>query len=150
MEIVFSQERMPGESTVQLMKKAGVLCVEEEGLESDRVTVSVTFIDNEEMRELNAIYRGIDKTTDVLSFPQFNDLSEINKEGIVCLGDVVICTEQALIQADEYGHSPERELVYLFVHSIFHLLGYDHMEKEDQDEMRLREEKIMNKLGLER
>jgi conserved hypothetical protein TIGR00043 len=66
------------------------------------------------------------------------------------LGDVVICSEQALLQADEFGHSPERELVYLFVHSIFHLMGFDHLVEEDKKAMREQEEKIMTLMGIER
>ena len=85
-----------------------------------------------------------------MSFPQYNDPSEIPKEGPAILGDVVICTGQAVRQAAEYGHSADRELVYLFVHSIFHLMGYDHMEEDDKKEMRAGEEMIMNKIGLVR
>ena len=150
MEIVFSEERMPGQHIVDLMEKAGTLCVQAEGIDSERVTVSVTFVSNEEIRELNKLYRSVDSVTDVLSFPQYEDLTEIPKTGELCLGDVVICTEQALLQADEYGHTPDRELVYLFVHSICHLLGYDHMEDEEKEEMRKLEEVIMKKLDLER
>ena len=69
-------------------------------------------------------------------------------KGVLCLGDVVICPEQALLQAEEFGHSGERELVYLFVHSVFHLMGYDHMEEESKSEMRAQEEKIMSQIGL--
>lgn len=150
MEIVFSEERMPGQGIIQKMHQAGELCVSAESLEPNRVTVSVTFVSSEEIRELNVIYRNVDAVTDVLSFPQYNNLNEFPAEGQICLGDVVICTEQALLQADEYGHSSERELVYLFVHSIFHLLGYDHMEEAGQMEMRAREEKVMQQIGLER
>ena len=89
--------------------------------------------------------------TDVLSFPQFESLEEIKgKEGILCLGDVVICPEQALLQADEFGHSGERELVYLFTHSVLHLLGYDHEAEADKEKMRALEEKVMSKIGLTR
>lgn len=150
MEIVFSEERMPGESIIQSMHKAGELCIEGEGIDTERVTVSVTFVSSEEIRELNALYRNVDSVTDVLSFPQYDDLAEMPDEGQICIGDVVICTEQALLQADEYGHSSERELVYLFVHSIYHLLGYDHIEEEDKKEMRDKEEKVMQHLQLER
>jgi len=150
MEIVFSEERMPGQQIVDLMTKAGVLCVKSEGLDPERASVSVTFVSGEEIRELNQVYRGVDSVTDVLSFPQYEEISQMPKQGELCLGDVVICTEQALLQADEYGHSPDRELVYLFVHSLFHLLGYDHMEEEEKEEMRKCEEAIMNELNLER
>ena len=150
MEIVFSEERMPGQHIIDLMQKAGELCVEAEGIDPARTTVSVTFVSSEEIRELNALYRAVDSVTDVLSFPQYEDLSEVPEESEVCLGDVVICTEQALLQADDYGHTPERELTYLFVHSICHLLGFDHMEEAEKEEMRKREEEIMKRIGLER
>ena len=88
--------------------------------------------------------------TDVLSFPQYDDLSDIENEEEICLGDVVINDEAVRSQAEEYGHSYERELIYLFVHSILHLWGYDHMEAEDKEEMRSFEEKVMSKLRLER
>ncbi len=150
MNIIFSEERMPGEVVVEHMSQAGAYCVEEEGLNPQNITVSVTFVSTEEIKELNGVYRNKDAVTDVLSFPQFEDLNEVPEAGEVCLGDVVICPEQALLQADEYGHSGERELVYLFVHSMFHLLGYDHMNEEEKMEMRNQEEKIMNKIGLVR
>ncbi|MEA4988480.1 MAG: rRNA maturation RNase YbeY [Anaerovorax sp.] len=150
MNIIFSEERMPGEVVVEHMNQAGALCVKEEGLDPQNITVSVTFVSTEEIKELNRVYRNKDAVTDVLSFPQYDDLNEVPGAGEACLGDVVICPEQALLQADEYGHSGERELVYLFVHSMFHLLGYDHMNEEEKMEMRNQEEKIMNKIGLVR
>ncbi|MGI6731087.1 MAG: rRNA maturation RNase YbeY [Anaerovoracaceae bacterium] len=150
MKIIFSEEIMPGQSVIDGMTKAGELCVKEENIDPERVEVSVTFVENGEIQQLNQIYRGKDSVTDVLSFPQFKDLKDINKEGPICLGDVVICTEQALLQADEFGHSPERELIYLFVHSMYHLLGYDHINEEDKKKMRGREESIMGQVGLER
>lgn len=148
MNLIFSDERMPGQIVIDHMMKAAELCVQEENLDSGRVEISVTFVSTEEIHELNQIYRGKDHVTDVLSFPQYETLDEMRGEGIICLGDVVICPEQALLQADEFGHSGERELVYLFVHSVFHLLGYDHTEEEDKSEMRAQEEKIMEQIGL--
>lgn len=150
MNIIFSEERMPGQAVVDKMLEAGELCVLEEGLNPDFIVVSVTFVDEEEIHALNKQYRGVDRGTDVLSFPQFDDLNDVPDKGEVCIGDVVICPEQALLQADEFGHSPERELIYLFVHSVFHLLGYDHMEENDKIKMREKEELIMNKIGVER
>lgn len=150
MEISFSEDRMPGDGVVHHMKEAGELCVREEGLSSDRVSVSVTFVDTEEIKELNTLYRDKPAATDVLSFPQYARLDEIPEQGPVLLGDVVICSEQALIQADEFGHSPERELVYLFVHSMFHLLGYDHMSEAEKRKMRKKEELIMEQVGIVR
>ncbi len=150
MNIIFSEERMPGQAVVDKMNEAAELCVLEEGLNPDSIVISVTFVDEEEIHTLNRQYRDVDRITDVLSFPQFDDLNDIPEDGDVCIGDVVICPEQALLQADDFGHSPERELIYLFVHSVFHLLGYDHMEEDDKIEMRAKEELVMGKLGIER
>jgi probable rRNA maturation factor len=151
MNLIFSDERMPGQIVIDHMTQAAELCLREENLDPEQVEISVTFVSSEEIHELNKVYHGKDCVTDVLSFPQYESTEEMNHvEGILCLGDVVICPEQALLQADEFGHSGERELVYLFVHSVFHLLGYDHMEEEDKNEMRVQEEKIMSQIGLTR
>lgn len=150
MEIVFSDERKPGDSILEKMYEAAELCLKMQGLDSDRVTVSVTFVSSGEIKELNGLYRNIDQVTDVLSFPQYESPEQIPGAGQVLLGDVVICTEQALLQADDFGHSPERELVYLFVHSMLHLLGYDHGEEQEKKDMRQFEEGVMNRLGLQR
>ncbi len=149
MNLIFSDERMPGQIVIDHMIQAAELCLQEENLDPDQVEISVTFVSTEEIHELNKVYRSKDCVTDVLSFPQYENLEEMKDvDGVLCLGDVVICPEQALLQADEFGHSGERELVYLFVHSVFHLLGYDHMEEEDKNEMRAQEEKIMSRIGL--
>ena len=148
MNIIFSDERMPGQTVIEQMQKAAELCVAKEGLNPERIEISVTFVSTEEIHELNSVYRGKDSVTDVLSFPQFDDFDNLPAEGTLCLGDVVICPEQALLQADEFGHSGEREVVYLFVHSVFHLLGYDHMEEDEKSEMRDLEEEIMSQIGL--
>ncbi|MDR2771613.1 MAG: rRNA maturation RNase YbeY [Clostridiales Family XIII bacterium] len=150
MNIVFSDERMPGERVIGLMREAGGLCAADEGFDPERLEVSVTFVDAAEMRELNRLYRGNDGVTDVLSFPQYAARAEIPKETYASIGDVVICSEQALLQADDFGHSPERELVYLFVHSVFHLLGYEHDSDGERSKMRVREEAVMECLRLTR
>ncbi|MDR2356147.1 MAG: rRNA maturation RNase YbeY [Clostridiales Family XIII bacterium] len=150
MNIVFSDERMPGERVIGLMREAGGLCAAREGFDPEKMEVSVTFVDAAEMRELNRIYREIDRVTDVLSFPQYATRAEIPGDIYASIGDVVICSEQALLQADDFGHSPERELVYLFVHSVFHLLGYDHDSGGERAEMRAREEAVMKDLRLTR
>jgi probable rRNA maturation factor len=151
MNLIFSDEHMPGQVVIDHMTQAAELCLREENLDPENAEISVTFVSSEEIHELNKVYRGKDCITDVLSFPQYESMEEMEKvKGILCLGDVVICPEQALLQADEFGHSGERELVYLFVHSIFHLLRYDHMEEEDKNEMRAQEEKIMSQIGLVR
>ena len=150
MELIFSEEQTPNETILEKMNQAGEIGVRMEGIDPERVSISVTFVGAEEIHELNRIYRNTDRVTDVLSFPQYDDLNGIPEEGPICLGDVVICTEQALLQADDFGHSPEREIVYLFVHSLFHLLGYDHMEEAEKTEMRTREEAVMEQIQLMR
>ena len=111
--------------------------------------VSVTFTDNEKIRELNAQYRSIDRATDVLSFPLFDE--DFADEEELALGDVVLSLEKAQEQAKEYGHSFEREVAFLVVHSVLHLLGYDHeTSEEDEKEMFFRQEEIMKLLKLER
>jgi probable rRNA maturation factor len=150
MEIVFGAERRPGDSVVEKMIEAGKVCCQNQGIQDDRVEVSVTFVSMEEMKILNHTYRGVDQVTDVLSFPQYDALEQMPAYGNLCLGDVVICTDQALLQAHEFGHSPEREIVYLFVHSLAHLLGYNHEESEEQEVMRSFEEAIMESIDLAR
>lgn len=117
--------------------------------------VSVTVVSGDEIRELNRDYRGKDSVTDVLSFPQFDDYDElvfdlIENEYTTLLGDVVLCYDRAVSQAEEYGTGITRELVYLFVHSILHLMGYDHEEEDDKIIMRAREEQIMGAIGVVR
>ena len=112
--------------------------------------VSVTFVDNEEIRRLNARFRDKDSETDVLSFPLGeNGEYDINHDtGAKLLGDVVISMEKAAEQAQTFGHSFEREVCYLTVHSMLHLLGYDHMEPEEKRVMRVKEETVMTLIGL--
>jgi len=150
MEIIFNDERMPGKAVVEKMQTAAALCLSEKGLNHKNVEISVSFVSEEEISALNKHYMGSVKVTDVLSFPQYSSFGEIPKEGKITLGDVVICTDQALLQAHEFGHSPERELVYLFVHSVFHLLGHDHAASEEKEEMRELEEKVMKIIKLEK
>ena len=116
--------------------------------------VSVTFTDNAGIHELNNKYRGVDKPTDVLSFPLFDFEGECEEppidEVMSNLGDIVISLEKAKEQAEEFGHSFERETAFLCVHSMLHLLGYDHERSEDEDkEMRSKQTEIMRIMGLE-
>jgi len=150
MEILFNDERKPGKTIIKKMHEAAELCIGKKGFDANRFIVSVTFISREEIKELNNLYRGVNQVTDVLSFQQYDHPEDFPPNGKILLGDVVICTEQALLQADDFGHSPERELVYLFVHSLLHLLGYDHGDKEGKRNMREFEESIMAELGLAR
>ena len=116
--------------------------------------VSVLITDDEKIQKINKEFRGIDKKTDVLSFPMF-EFDEVEKpcaefEGETELGDIVISLETAFSQAEEYGHSAAREMAFLTVHSMLHLFGYDQMEENDRIKMRAREEYFLSKLGLER
>ena len=154
MKIYFEEGHAVPEELLQKMTEAAEYAVESENmhnLDKKRWEISVTFVGLDEIHELNKQYRGVDKPTDVLSFPQFDDLEEeIPEVCEICLGDVVICEQKAREQAEEFGHSFERELVYLFTHSVLHLLGYDHMEDDEKKAMREREEEIMKQIGLMR
>ena len=150
MYIYFEEGQQVTEEILNTMEAAAKYCLELEGIDEERTEISVTFVEAEEIRELNRDYRDNDKVTDVLSFPQFDDLNDIPDFGEICLGDVVICKDRAAEQAEEFGHSFEREIIYLFTHSILHLLGYDHMEEEEKQEMRAREEEVMTHLGIGR
>ena len=114
-------------------------------------TVDVSIVSDEQIREINREYRGIDKATDVLSFPLGeNGVFDTDpKTGAYMLGDVVSSLEHALAQGELYGHGKEREIAYLTVHSMLHLLGYDH-ENGGLEQMRMREkeENVLNALGL--
>jgi probable rRNA maturation factor len=150
MLIYFDEDIDLNQQLADRMQESAVLCALEEALDPSRLTLSVSFVDALEIRRLNLEYRGKDETTDVLSFPQFDEVADLPGSGEISLGDVVICREAALRQASEYGHSPEREILYLFTHSVFHLLGYDHIKEADQKEMREKEERVMEKLNLAR
>lgn len=108
--------------------------------------VSLTLVDGKTIRELNKEYRGVDKVTDVLSFP-LDFGSELDMP-ITSLGDVVINLEKIKEQAEEFGHSEMRELSYLTVHSLLHLLGFDHIADEDRKDMREKEKEIMKALDI--
>ncbi len=113
--------------------------------------ISVTFVDNEQIKELNAQYRDKPIETDVLSFPMGSDgkYDTDPTTGAQILGDVVISMEKALEQSELFGHSFQREVGYLTAHSVLHLLGYDHMEPLEKVHMREKEEYVMDMLGLE-
>ena len=149
MNIYFDETQAVSDEILRKMEEAAAYGAELENLDDERCEISVTFVNMEEIHELNKLHRGVDKPTDVLSFPQFEDVcEEAPEEGEICLGDVVICREKAAEQAEEFGHSFEREILYLFVHSVLHLLGYDHMEEGEKKVMRAREEKIMEHIDV--
>ncbi|WP_408605200.1 rRNA maturation RNase YbeY [Caldicellulosiruptor obsidiansis] len=125
-------------------------------LQEENFEVSVLIVDNNFIKELNRNYRNVNKETDVLSFPIFEFKNGQLQEDIVVvedeipLGDIVISIEKALQQAKEFGHSLEREVAYLTVHSVLHLLGFDHIEEDDRKVMRKYEEQILDSMGLTR
>jgi probable rRNA maturation factor len=128
------------------------------------VTVDVLITDNEGIHEMNREHRGIDRPTDVLSFPNVDyespaDFSNIEdreedyfdpESGELCLGDIVISIDKVFEQAKEYGHSPMREYAFLIAHSMLHLLGYDHMEPSEAAVMEAKQEEILTRLGITR
>ena len=150
MEIYLEEGQDLGREQMDKLRQAAEILLRQEGIDSSRAELSLTIVEPEEIRELNREYRRVDKVTDVLSFPQFENMGEMPSDGEICLGDVVICDEKVRQQAEEYGHSYDRELVYLFVHSLLHLAGYDHMEEDEKTIMRTKEEEIMQQVDLRR
>jgi len=110
--------------------------------------ISLTFCDNEQIRVLNKTWRQKDEPTDVLSFPLWQE-EEINTP-LPLLGDIIISLERAKEQAQEYGHSVEREILYLYTHGLLHLLGYDHINEQERQKMRRCEEELLQWVGAER
>ncbi len=134
------------ESTEELIRRA-VTCALAKNRGTGDVCVLIT--DAEEIQRLNASYRHIDRVTDVLTFPAWEG------DSILCppdgyLGDIAICLERAQEQAEEYGHSLERELAFLSVHGALHLLGYDHIQPDDEQKMLTMQDEILNELGYHR
>lgn len=115
----------------------------------DNAVFSVIFVSDEEIQKINKDYRKIDRITDVISFA-FEDNNEIVYNNFRLLGDIYICIPQMKRQAKEYNHSEKRELSFLAVHGLLHLLGYDHMTKEDEEEMFSLQELILNEQNIKR
>lgn len=137
------------EELIEKIKDIILECLDYEGYD-DNYEVSLSFVDNKEIHELNREYRGVDRPTDVLSFPLLSDDFEDVELEEESLGDIVVSLERALEQSIEYNHSFEREVCFLICHSMFHLLGYDHDTDENTEEMREKEEYILNKLNITR
>ncbi len=129
-------------------------CFGVERLENLNLYISITLTTPSEIRTINNEFRNIDKETDVLSFPMFekNEIDEMVKLGSneipETIGDIVISVDRVKEQAEEYGHSFERELAYMVVHGFYHLMGYDHMVEEDKVVMRAKEENVLNLLNI--
>ena len=142
--------RIPTGLRMQI-RRACIAVLREEQFKGN-VEISVTLVDDEEIRRMNKKFRNINSATDVLSFPLGeNGVYDVNPAtGAKLLGDIVISLERAQEQAREFEHSFEREVCYLTVHSMLHLLGYDHMEPNEKAAMRMKEETVMTRIGLER
>ena len=140
----------------ETIKKVIEKCYKEENLLESKLIITITLTNNENIKIINKEYRNIDRATDVLSFPMFEkedlDKKIKNKDFLHedILGDIIISVEKVREQAEEYGHSFERELSYMVVHGFYHLMGYDHMEEEDKVVMREKEDKILNILKISR
>ena len=147
------QEKLPLTYKLKMLVRGAVEATLDLENYQNTAEVSITFTDNENIHKLNAKYRGVDRPTDVLSFPLF-DYEGTSEEPPVdemmnMLGDIVISLERAAEQAEEFGHSFEREVAFLTAHSMLHLLGYDHELGEEEDrEMREKQNAVMDMLGL--
>ena len=145
----------PNEMYSNLTEKVINKCFEVEDLLDKNIYVSILYTTPNEIQEYNKEYRNIDRATDVLSFPMFekDEVQKLKQEKSVAtdvLGDIIINLSQVKMQADEYGHSFERELAYMLVHGFYHLMGYNHIKEEDKKEMREKEEAILNELNINR
>ena len=158
LEIEWNVEEIPG--VVEDLSRTAEECVKAEGI-GKKVYAHLTITDHEEIRQINREYRGIDRATDVLSFPSTDCtpektlghcekklLREMDETGYCFLGDIIISLPRAQEQAEEYGHSLKREMAYLTAHAMFHLMGYDHMEEEERIEMEQKQEEILQKVGI--
>lgn len=146
----------PNDAYEKTISKVLDKCFEVENLPKEKLLVGITLTNPENIRKLNQQYRHIDQPTDVLSFPMFEkeEIDQIIQQGSLAyndiLGDMVISIPQVQAQAIEYGHSFERELSYMVVHSFYHLMGYDHIKEEDKEKMRIKEEYVLNLLKIVR
>lgn len=143
----------------KIIEKVAKTCFEEEKLLNTNLYLNVILTNPEIIRQTNEKYRQIDKETDVLSFPMFQkeeidaliEDSQRHEEPVEdVLGDIMVSIPRVIDQAEEYGHSVERELAYMIVHGFYHVMGYDHIKEEDKIIMRPKEEYILNKLNITR
>ncbi len=163
MKLLWQIDTEVAPSWLSLMQTAADCALLTEGVKRD-CAVSIRLCGDEAIHEINREYRGVDRPTDVLSFPTVNYPAgltagqadqhlrrELDDELNACmLGDLILSVPHVLAQAEEYGHSPERECAYLLVHGLCHLMGYDHIEEDDKRRMRAMEEKILTAIGQTR
>ena len=140
-----------GEKWEEIIKKAVWTSLEVENFLTE-CEISVSIVTNEEIQAINREFRNIDKATDVLSFPQLTfeegEIADVNEKNEIVLGDIIISIDKAQQQAEEYEHSLEREVAFLTIHSMLHLMGYDHMEPEEEKEMIQKQKLILQKTGF--
>ncbi|MBR3133503.1 MAG: rRNA maturation RNase YbeY [Clostridia bacterium] len=136
----------------KIIKSVVSKCFEVEGLSEKNYYINFILTTPDEIQKINNEFRKINKATDVLSFPMFEKEEIFSKPDEIreVLGDIVISIEKVKEQADEYGHSFERELSYMVVHGFYHLMGYDHIEQEEKKVMREKEENVLEKLNVVR
>lgn len=145
------ERRSVPESLISKLTEVIEMALEYENIEDYECEVDLTLVDDAEIHQLNLEHRGIDKTTDVLSFPQYDAIKDMEElPDPIYLGDIVISVERAMAQAAEFNHSFDREMCFLTAHSMLHLFGYDHESEADQKEMRALEESILEELGITR
>ena len=149
------EQKLPHGVSAEWLERVTERCLVHENIEYP-CEMGVTFTDDDAIRKLNREHRNIDRKTDVLSFPMLSDVrcpekTDIDPEtGLVYLGDIVISVETAMRQAEEFGHSPEREIAFLTVHSMMHLMGYDHITEDERRIMRAHEEAVLDELNIKR
>lgn len=145
--IYFDVLTEPIPKTYETLMKRVIRRTVSEAYPNHKFEINVTICDDEEIREINKEHRGIDRPTDVLSFP-FLDFD--TPEVMTLLGDIIISRDTAYRQAEEYGHSPKREFCFLAAHSALHLLGYDHETEPEREEMESKQREILDELGIKR
>lgn len=144
-EVIYEIPDVPDDCT-EMITRAAEYALSQEGA---RGSVSVAIVGPEEIQRLNREFRKIDSVTDVLTFPAWEG-EEIQSPSDGYLGDIAICYQRAVKQAEEYGHSIEREISFLTIHGILHILGYDHMDEESEKVMFQRQNEILRQMGVNR
>lgn len=151
---IIDDNQLVEEKTKEMLLNLLEFAAKFENIDLDNTEMSLSFVDKNEIQEINRDYRGKDVPTDVISFALNDETDEIEilglEEEINTLGDVIICVEIAKEQAQEYNHSYDREIGFLAVHGLLHLLGYDHMEEEEEKIMFSKQEEILEQFGLRR
>ncbi len=153
---LLTDNRTDFEISGEIMEAVEKVCLETLKYEEfdEDCEISLSFVTNEEIHQINRQFRNVDAPTDVLSFPQLTfeegEEADVNENGEIVLGDIIISVERAKEQAEEYGHGLKREIAFLTVHSMLHLLGYDHMEKDEEEDMFRRQKEILEIAGIPR